>query len=57
MKLPLCLFLTLKLHNRKNFQGEATDAEHYGTVHGAMSAAAREVSRLEAFWNNNQCSN
>ena len=57
MKLPLCLFLTLKLHNRKIFQGEATDAEHYGTVHGAMSAAAREVSRLEAFWKNNQCSN
>ena len=39
------------------FSGEATDAEHYGTVHGAMSAAEREVSRLQAFWKNNQFSN
>lgn len=35
------------------FGGEATDREHYGTVHGAMSAAVREVDRLEAFWKNN----
>ena len=52
--MPLCSFYSMKL---QNFPGEATDAEHYGTVHGAMSAAAREVSRLEAFWKNNQCSN
>lgn len=36
------------------FAGEATDFSHYGTVHGAMSAAQREVERLEAFWKNNQ---
>ena len=35
------------------FAGEATDKDHYGTVHGAMSAATREVNRLEAFWKNN----
>lgn len=35
------------------FAGEATDKDHYGTVHGAMSAAIREVNRLEAFWKNN----
>ncbi len=36
------------------FAGEATDAKHYGTVHGALSAAQREVARLELFWKNNQ---
>ena len=35
------------------FAGEATDSDHYGTVHGAMCAGAREVDRLEAFWKNN----
>ena len=36
------------------FAGEATDADHYGTVHGAMSSAEREVLRLQTFWKNNQ---
>ena len=35
------------------FAGEATDSDHYGTVHGAMCSSVREVERLEAFWKNN----
>ena len=35
------------------FAGEATDEKHYGTVHGALSAAEREVNRLKIFWKNN----
>ena len=28
------------------FAGEATDGSYYGTVHGAMNSAEREVNRL-----------
>ena len=30
------------------FAGEATDMDHYGTVHGAMQAGAREADRIIA---------
>jgi monoamine oxidase len=28
------------------FAGEATDGSYYGTVHGAMNSAEREVGRI-----------
>ncbi len=30
------------------FAGEATEGSYYGTVHGAMISAEREVNRLQA---------
>ena len=49
-----CLSLPIYVggYPRILFAGEATHHNH-GTVHGAMSAAQREVDRLEAFWKNN----
>ena len=32
------------------FSGEATSKIHYGTVHGAMNSARREIDRIISSW-------